>query len=204
VTSEEFQEGKRNTDIPPSPKSDPSQPMEMDSKVPVTTNAKVVGHVADDTIIAPEISDEIPPETSTTRSSTDTSSGMETPSSKESLLQPVAPKPTSRVGALRSSDVDPLDRAQTPDIANVAAEVAESAALLDQGQPTPPISDEEAGRIGYRRMSNTPIPQVALTAAEVADVAAKLDEHVIVSQSSSKCSIQAEMIGSWLISQRTK
>jgi hypothetical protein len=60
----------------------------------------------------------------------------------------------------------------TPDI---AAEVADTAATLDQDPPTPPISDEEAGRIGLRRMSATPIPQVAKTAAEVADVAATLD-----------------------------
>ena len=39
------------------------------------------------------------------------------------------------------------------------------------------MSDEEAGRIGYRRMSQTPIPEVAQTAAEVADVAAVLDKN---------------------------
>lgn len=45
------------------------------------------------------------------------------------------------------------------------------------------MSDEEAGRIGYRRMSQTPIPQVAETAAEVADTAAILDKDDIVSRS---------------------
>jgi hypothetical protein len=72
---------------------------------------------------------------------------------------------------------------RTPELAETAAEVAESAALLDRDRdpPTPPISDEEAGRIGYRRMSSTPIPEVAKTAAEVADVAAKLDERPPVS-----------------------
>lgn len=66
---------------------------------------------------------------------------------------------------LRAEDAEPdyvLVRAQsnTPDLANVAAEVADSAASLDRDPPTPPISDEEAGRIGFRRMSATPIPEV--------------------------------------------
>lgn len=71
----------------------------------------------------------------------------------------------------------------TPELADTAAEVSESAALLDRDRdpPTPPMSDEEAGRIGYRRMSSTPIPEVAKTAAEVADVAATLDERPAVS-----------------------
>jgi hypothetical protein len=70
---------------------------------------------------------------------------------------------------------------RTPELADVAAEVADSAALLDRDQPTPPISDEIAGRLGLRRMSSTPIPVVASTAAEVADVAATLDQESIVS-----------------------
>lgn len=53
---------------------------------------------------------------------------------------------------------------------------------LDREEPTPPISDEDAGRIGFRRMSLTPIPQVAMTAAEVADSAAILDRENAVSQ----------------------
>ncbi|KAF4624681.1 hypothetical protein G7Y89_g13487 [Cudoniella acicularis] len=69
--------------------------------------------------------------------------------------------------------------ATTPDLADTAAEVAESAAVLDHNPPTPPISDDEAGRIGYRRMSNTPIPQVAKVAVEVADVAATLDNESV-------------------------
>lgn len=68
---------------------------------------------------------------------------------------------------------------RTPELADVAAEVADSAALLDRDQPTPPISDELAGRLGLRRMSSTPIPEVASTAAEVADVAATLDQESI-------------------------
>ncbi|PBP17518.1 PT repeat family protein [Diplocarpon rosae] len=53
--------------------------------------------------------------------------------------------------------------------------VEQSAAALDRDAPTPPLPDAEAGRLGYRRMSQTPIPEVAATAAEVADVAATLD-----------------------------
>jgi hypothetical protein len=85
---------------------------------------------------------------------------------------------------LRSQDAEPdhvVMRAETstPELADTAAEVSESAAMLDRDPPTPPISDEEAGRIGYRRMSSTPIPEVARTAAEVMDVAATLDEGTV-------------------------
>jgi hypothetical protein len=89
---------------------------------------------------------------------------------------------------LRSQDAVPdhvIMRAEsrTPELAETTFEVSESAALLDRDRdpPTPPMSDEEAGRIGYRRMSSTPIPEVAKTAAEVADVAATLDERPAVS-----------------------
>jgi hypothetical protein len=89
---------------------------------------------------------------------------------------------------LRSQDAVPdhvtlRTETRTPELAKTAYEVAESAALLDKDRdpPTPPISDEEAGRIGSRRMSSTPIPEVAKTAAEVADVAATLDEQPTVS-----------------------
>lgn len=71
-------------------------------------------------------------------------------------------------------------QSRTPEMAAVAAEVADYAANMDQEAPTPPISDEEAGRIGFRRLSSTPIPQVADTAAEVADVAALLDRDPLV------------------------
>jgi hypothetical protein len=82
---------------------------------------------------------------------------------------------------MRALDAEPdhvVVRSQTttPVYANTAAEVADSAAILDR-EPSPvPVSDEEAGRTGERRMSTTPIPQVALTAAEVADTAAILDQ----------------------------
>ena len=67
--------------------------------------------------------------------------------------------------------------ARTPDLARVAAEVADSAATLDRETPTPEVDDEEAGRIGLRRMSTTPMPEVAKTAAEVADSAAIVDRE---------------------------
>lgn len=66
----------------------------------------------------------------------------------------------------------------TPDI---ASEVADTAAALDREAPSPSIPDEEAGRIGFRRMSHTPIGEVASTASEVADSAATLDREEPVS-----------------------
>ncbi|OTA60415.1 hypothetical protein K449DRAFT_396345 [Hypoxylon sp. EC38] len=78
-----------------------------------------------------------------------------------------------RVNELKGSA--PSSGTQTSDIAKTAAEVADSARILDPETPEPEISDEEAGRIGYRRLSSTPIRQVADTAMEVADVAAMLD-----------------------------
>jgi hypothetical protein len=68
--------------------------------------------------------------------------------------------------------------ASTPIMAKTAAEVADSAALLDREEAEPEISDEEAGRLGVRRLSSTPIPEVAKTAAEVADTARTLDAEV--------------------------
>ena len=69
--------------------------------------------------------------------------------------------------------------ASTPGFVRTAAEVADSAALLDQEDPEPEITDEEAGRLGVRRLSLTPIPQVAMTAAEVADTARTLDRDEV-------------------------
>lgn len=65
---------------------------------------------------------------------------------------------------------------RTPEIANVAAEVADTAAMLDAPTPEPYIPDDVAGRLGIRRLTDTPIAEVARTAAEVADTAAKLDQ----------------------------
>ncbi|RAL63658.1 hypothetical protein DID88_003701 [Monilinia fructigena] len=83
--------------------------------------------------------------------------------------------------ALHALDAVPdqitTQKAATPELVNVAAEVADSAELLDEAPPTPPMSDKEAGEFGYRRLSHTPIPEVAEAAAEVADVAAQIDEN---------------------------
>jgi hypothetical protein len=81
---------------------------------------------------------------------------------------------------MRAQDAEPdhvviQSQTTTPGFANTAAEVADSAAMLDREPSPAPVSDEEAGRTGERRMSNTPIPQVALTAAEVADIAMIID-----------------------------
>lgn len=65
----------------------------------------------------------------------------------------------------------------TPTFVKVAAEVADSAAMLDKEDPEPDIPDDEAGRIGLRRMSATPIKEVAATAAEVANTAQTLDQE---------------------------
>ncbi|RYP47805.1 hypothetical protein DL768_006214 [Monosporascus sp. mg162] len=79
-----------------------------------------------------------------------------------------------RVAQLKASSSH--DGARTPDMANTAAEVADSAALLDREEPEAEISDEQAGKIGLRRLSQTPIEEVAQTADEVALSAAQLDD----------------------------
>ncbi|KAI0603057.1 hypothetical protein F4775DRAFT_531984 [Biscogniauxia sp. FL1348] len=99
------------------------------------------------------------------------------------VLKPSANKPApeiipaevSRVRALKES-ASPSG-VQTPDFVRTAAEVAESAKLLDPATPEPTLTDEEAGRVGVRRLSATPIAEVASTAAEVAEDAAKLDSE---------------------------
>lgn len=80
---------------------------------------------------------------------------------------------------MRRLDAEPdqvilTDQAETYS-ARTAAEVADSAARLDVEQPTPPITDEMAGRIGFRRLSQTPVEDVAAVASEVSDSAALLD-----------------------------
>ncbi|KAK3692936.1 hypothetical protein B0T22DRAFT_436155 [Podospora appendiculata] len=90
----------------------------------------------------------------------------------------VAPKPAlSPANAAKEilGRSDPHSGSSTPTFARTAAEVADSAALLNKEEPEAPIPDDEAGRIGFRRMSSTPISEVAKTAAEVADSAQTLD-----------------------------
>jgi len=76
---------------------------------------------------------------------------------------------------LKTEELLPRSGASTPGFVRTAAEVADSAALLDKEEPEPELPDEEAGRLGLRRLSSTPIPDVAKIAAEVADTAQYLD-----------------------------
>ncbi|KAL3419159.1 PT repeat family protein [Phlyctema vagabunda] len=85
------------------------------------------------------------------------------------------PKPNDANGLMTVESTE-KPGATTPDIADVASDVADSAATLDKEKPAPIVTDEEAGRIGLRRLSNTPIPEVANTAAEVADSATIIDK----------------------------
>ncbi|KAI1488127.1 hypothetical protein F5X96DRAFT_106474 [Biscogniauxia mediterranea] len=104
---------------------------------------------------------------------------------KPSPIKPIPeiiPAEVSRVRALKESA--PPSGVQTLDFGTTAADVADSAKLLDPTTPEPTITDEEAGRVGVRRLSATPIDEVARTAAEVAEDAAKLDSddaEVVVS-----------------------
>lgn len=86
-------------------------------------------------------------------------------------------QPVEKPVDARLSRLNPESRSATgsPNFASVAAEVADTAAILNKEAPETPITDEEAGKIGYRRMSSTPITEVANTAAEVADTARDLD-----------------------------
>ncbi|KAI1458307.1 hypothetical protein F4805DRAFT_144981 [Annulohypoxylon moriforme] len=81
--------------------------------------------------------------------------------------------PNPRVNSLKGLPTN--SGRQTPNIARTAAEVADTARIVDPGTPEPEISDAEAGRIGIRRLSSTPINEVAQTAMEVSKTAAKLD-----------------------------
>lgn len=100
--------------------------------------------------------------------------------SKGSGIMAEVPKHKDVENLKVNGDTVPREQSRTPDLANVAAEVADSAAQLDRNQPTPPVSDAEAGISGLRRLSNTPILEVANTAAEVADSAAILDKNHMV------------------------
>ena len=81
--------------------------------------------------------------------------------------------------ALKQEFAESRSGASTPGFVRTAAEVADSAALLDKDPPDPEIPDDEAGRLGVRRLTATPIPEVAKTAAEVADTAKQLDSEEV-------------------------
>lgn len=70
----------------------------------------------------------------------------------------------------------PRSETSTPYSVRTAAEVADSAAIVDQEESEPYMSDEMAGRTGARRLSSTPIAEVARTASDVADTAKLLDK----------------------------
>ncbi|EPE10247.1 hypothetical protein F503_05342 [Ophiostoma piceae UAMH 11346] len=95
-----------------------------------------------------------------------------------SLEGPPTPPPDSPRAphsAFQRSDMSSLPGTSTPDFVRTTLEVADTAAQIDPRTPEPKVSDEEAGRIGYRRLSSTPIAEVADTAAEVADAVEEVD-----------------------------
>ncbi|KAK3333106.1 hypothetical protein B0T19DRAFT_116828 [Cercophora scortea] len=109
--------------------------------------------------------------------------GVEIPKSTNGDV--VAPKPgLSPANAAKEilGRYEPHSGSSTPSFARTAAEVADSAALLNKEEPETPIPDDEAGRIGFRRMSSTPISEVAKTAAEVADSAQTLDNDEAIAE----------------------
>lgn len=83
------------------------------------------------------------------------------------------PKPLGRVAELRQPDE--IERAETPEFARVAAEVADSAALLDRSTPEPESFEKNAQETAQDTPASAHIQEVANTAAEVADTAEALD-----------------------------
>lgn len=88
-------------------------------------------------------------------------------------------KPVPKAVAEIKNRSAPRSGTGTPIFARTAAEVADSAAILDKEESEPEISDGEAGRKGVRRLSSTPIQEVASTAAEVANTAETLDAEEV-------------------------
>lgn len=82
-------------------------------------------------------------------------------------------KPAGRVGELRNPIE--IERAETPEFARVAAEVADSAALLDRSTPEPESSERAIGGTALEAPASAHIQEIANTAAEVADTAEALD-----------------------------
>ncbi|KAL1880599.1 hypothetical protein Daus18300_001210 [Diaporthe australafricana] len=79
------------------------------------------------------------------------------------------PQPISRLEALKEAEKVDRSGTSTPEYARTAAEVAESAALVDPPTPEPETIDVTA---------SSPPDEVANTAAEVADTAKDLDNHL--------------------------
>ncbi|KUI59545.1 Midasin [Cytospora mali] len=86
-------------------------------------------------------------------------------------------QPLPRVEALKQSEKVHQSGTSTPEYARTAAEVADSAALVDPATPEPEVSNEVAAEVGYRQMTSTPPQEAADTAAEVADTAKALDTN---------------------------
>lgn len=90
-------------------------------------------------------------------------------SSSNHVQQP-QPLPIARLEALKETEKVDRSAASTPEYARTAAEVAESAALVDPPTPLPEAVDAVA---------SDPPQEVANTAAEVADTAQNLDKNLV-------------------------
>lgn len=91
------------------------------------------------------------------------------PSSTIHVQQP-QPQPVARLEALKEAEKVDRSATSTPEYARTAAEVAESAALVDP--PTPQPEREDA-------VESAPHQDAADTAAEVADTAEDLDTDLV-------------------------
>lgn len=80
------------------------------------------------------------------------------------------PQPVARLEALKEAEKVDRSATSTPEYARTAAEVAESAALVDP--PTPQPEREDA-------VESAPPQDAADTAAEVADTAEDLDKDLV-------------------------
>lgn len=80
------------------------------------------------------------------------------------------PQPIARLGALKEAEKVDRSGANTPEYARTAAEVADSAALVD-----PPTTEPET----IDATASFPPDEVANTAAEVADTDKDLDNHLV-------------------------
>jgi len=134
-------------------------------------------------LIAPDAGEDKQPNGDNGEDSAKTSESMEVPNAaatSSSASQPeLEPKPNA-IGHLKEEERQRLSSTPIEQVADTAAEVADSAAKLDAEvdttrlEPIPKgvsqLKDEER-----QRLSSTPIEQVASVAAEVADSAQALD-----------------------------
>lgn len=85
-------------------------------------------------------------------------------------VQQPQPQPIARLEALKEAEKIDRSATSTPEYARTAAEVAESAALVDPPTPQPEAADAVA---------SDPPEEAANTAAEVADTAQALDKDLV-------------------------